>query len=232
MELFIAALAAVFIGYTVATVKLIRTGNEAIVERIGRYHRKLTPGINFIVPLLDTIVVKKTTREQILDIECQRAITKDAIAVEVNTIVFWKILELEKAFYVVENVEVALEHLVRKTLWSAISELELDQTYSSRAVINRNLLEQIDEVSATWGVKTTRVEVQEVRPPMDVLDALAKMRAAESEKMADIYRAEGQKQAMLLKIETAVEAIKLLSDAIDSYPNAREVLQFLRQARF
>lgn len=76
------------------------------------------------------------------------------------------------------------------------------------------------------------MEVQEVRPPMDILESLAKARSAENEKRADIYRAEGQKQAMLLKIETAVEAIKLLSDAIDSYPNAREVLQFLRQARF
>jgi regulator of protease activity HflC (stomatin/prohibitin superfamily) len=232
MELFLAGLATVFVSYTVASVKVIRTGNEAIVERMGRYHRKLTPGINFIVPLLDTIVLKKTTRQQVLDIEFQRAITKDNIAVEVNTIVFWQILDLEKAFYVVENVEVALEHLVRKTLWSAIGELELDQTYSSRAVINRNLLEQLDKVSATWGVKITRVEVQEIRPPMDVLESLARVRAAENEKRADIYRAEAQKQAMLLKIETAVEAIKLLSDVIDSYPNAREVLQFLRQARF
>jgi regulator of protease activity HflC (stomatin/prohibitin superfamily) len=232
MELFLAALAVMFIGYILVAVKVIRTGNEAIVERMGRYHRKLTPGISFIVPLLDTIVLKKTTREQLLDIEFQRAITKDCIAVEVDAIVFWKILELEKAFYVVENVEVALEHLVRKTLRSAISELELDQTYFSRLVINRNILEQIDKVSATWGVKITRVEVHEVKPPIDILESLAKARAAENEKMADIYRAEGQKQAMLLKIETAVEAIKLLSDAIDSYPNAREVLQFLKQARF
>lgn len=232
MELFFAALAVLFIGYTLVAVKVIRTGNEAIVERMGRYHRKLTPGINFIVPLLDTIVLKKTTRQQVLDIQFQRAITKDCIAVEVDAIVFWQISELEKAFYVVENVEVALEHFVRKTLWFAIGELELDQTYSSRLVINRNILEQIDKVSATWGIKILRVEVHEIRPPMDILESLAKARAAENEKWADIYRAEGQKQAMLLKIETAVEAIKLLSDAIDSYPNAREVLQFLRQARF
>ena len=79
MELFLAALATVFVGYTVASVTVIRTGNEAIVERMGRYHRKLTPGINFIVPLLDTIVLKKTTRQQVLDIEFQRAITKDNI---------------------------------------------------------------------------------------------------------------------------------------------------------
>jgi regulator of protease activity HflC (stomatin/prohibitin superfamily) len=229
---FFAALVVVFICYAWGAVKILPPGQEAIVERLGQYHRKLTRGINFIVPLLDTIVFKDTIREQILDIRPQQAITKDNIAVEVDAVVFWRILELEKAYYTIEKVEVALEKLLLRTLRSTIGELELEQTYSSRADMNQNLLQQLDEVATSWGVNVLRVEVLEITPPRQVLDALARVRAAESDKQAEIFRAEGQKQAMMTKIEIAVEAIKLLSEAIDSHPNAREVLQFLRQTHF
>jgi len=160
-------------------------------------------------------------REQVLDIDPQQAITKDNISVIVDAVLFWQILDLEKAFYAVEDVETALENLVLTTLRSTIGELELDQTYSSRADINRNLLQQLDEATASWGVKVTRVEVQNISPPAEVLESLAKARAAESEKQAEIFKAQG-----------TVESIEMLSKALLEQPNSKAVLQYLIAQRY
>lgn len=211
----------VVIGYTVGSTKIITEGNEALVERLGRYHRKLEPGLNYIIPFVDKVAVEETTREQVLDIEPQQAITKDNISVVVDAVLFWQILDLERAYYAVEDVEVALENLVLTTLRSTIGELPLDQTYSSRSDINRNLLQQLDEATAGWGVKVTRVEVQNISPPPEVLESLAKERAAESEKQAEIFKAQG-----------TVEAIERISKALQSQTNGRQVLQFLISQRF
>ena len=211
----------VVVGYTIGSTRIITEGNEALVERLGKYQRKLEPGLNYIIPFIDRIAVEETMREQVLDIDPQQAITKDNISVIVDAVLFWQILDLEKAFYAVEDVETALENLVLTTLRSTIGELELDQTYSSRADINRNLLQQLDEATASWGVKVTRVEVQNISPPAEVLESLAKARAAESEKQAEIFKAQG-----------TVEAIERISKALQSQPNSRQVLQFLVTQRY
>lgn len=222
----------VIIGYSVGSTKVVNEGNEALVERLGQYHRKLEPGLNFVYPFLDRVVMEDTTRERVLDIEPQQAITKDNIPVEVNAVIFWQILDLEKAYYAVEDVELAIENLVLTTLRSTFGELELDQTYSSRGDVNRRLLQQLDEATAGWGVKVTRVEVQEIKPPAEILESLAKARAAESEKQADIFRAEGQKQAAIAEAEGMVRSIEMISTALQSQPNSRQVLQYLLSRRY
>lgn len=222
----------VVIGYSVGSTKVINEGNEALVERVGQYHRKLKPGLNFIIPFIDKVAVEETVREQVLDTPPQQAITKDSIPVEVDAVVFWKIRELEKAFYAVEDLERAIEDLVKTTMRSMIGQLELDQTYSSRADINRHLLQELNEATASWGVEVLRVEVQEIAPPQEVLESLAKARAAESAKQAAISEAEGAKQASIAEAEGTVRSIEIISKAIQSQPNSRQVLQFLITQRY
>lgn len=211
----------VIVGYTIGSTKIITQGNQALVERLGKFHKKLEPGLNYIIPFIDRIAVEDTVREQVLDIPAQQAITKDNISVLVDAVVFWKVEDLAKAYYNVEDVERAIEELVTTTLRSTIGELELDQTYSSRSDINRNLLKQLNDAAMEWGVKVLRVEVQEIKPPEDVLESLAKARAAESEKQAQIFKAQG-----------TVESIEMISRALLEQSNSKSVLQYLVAQRF
>ncbi|NEO25615.1 MAG: paraslipin [Kamptonema sp. SIO4C4] len=199
-----------------ATVRIINEGNEALVERLGQYHQKLNPGLNFILPFLDTIVVEETIRERVLGIEPQKAITKDNVSLGVDAVIYWQIIDLEKTFYVVENIEEAIENLVVTTLRSAIGRLNLDETYSSREKVNQRLLEQLDDATANWGVKVTRIEVREITPAKTVMESLEIERAAES-----------KRRAALLETEGTVRSIELLSEALRKQPNAQEVLSFL-----
>ncbi|MEW5859298.1 MAG: stomatin-like protein [Cyanobacteriota bacterium] len=217
----LAPLALVIIGYTVGSVKIINEGNQALVERLGQYNRRLAPGLNFIVPFVDSIVVEETSREKFLNIDPQQAITKDNVSLKVDAVVYWQILDLEKAYYAVEDIEQAIENLVLTTLRSAIGQMELEQTYSSRTEINQTLLQQLDEATAAWGVKVTRVEVRDITPAKTVLESLELERAAESKKRASILEAEG-----------TVKSIEILSQALQSQPLSREVLQFLVAQRY
>jgi regulator of protease activity HflC (stomatin/prohibitin superfamily) len=227
MQSILAALALLIIGYTVGSVKIINQGNEALVERLGRYHRKLMPGLNFIVPLLDTIVWEDTTREQVLDIDPQEAITKDNITLLVDAVMYWRILELQQTYYAVEDISKALMNLVITSLRSEIGRMELEQTYASRSQINQILLQQLDEATATWGVKVTRIEVQNITLPETVRESLELERAAESKKRAAILEAEGEKQAAISEAEGTVQSIELISNALKSQNNTHAVLQYL-----
>jgi regulator of protease activity HflC (stomatin/prohibitin superfamily) len=216
MESILAALALLIIGYTVGSVKIINQGNEALVERLGRYHRKLAPGLNFVVPMLDNIVLEESLRERVLDTEPQEAITKDSLELVVDAVLYWRILELERTFYAVEDIETALKNLVLTTLRSQIGQMVLEETYSSRNEINHALLQQLDDATATWGVKVTRVEVQNITPSKTIMESLEKQRAAENKRRADISEAQG-----------TVESIELIAKALQGQPNSYAVLQYL-----
>jgi regulator of protease activity HflC (stomatin/prohibitin superfamily) len=218
---FFAAFVLLALGYGIGATKIVNQGNKALVERLGKYHKTLEPGPNLIIPFLDRIAVEDTIREQVLDIPAQQAITKDNISVAVDAVVFWKVEDLYKAYYNVEDVERAIEELVTTTLRSTIGELELDQTYSSRNDINRNLLQQLNEAATDWGVRVMRVEVQEIKLPDEVLESLAKARAAESEKQAQIFKAQG-----------TVESIEMISRALLEQSNTKAVLQYLIAQRY
>ncbi|MGB6013435.1 MAG: paraslipin, partial [Nodosilinea sp.] len=147
MPSIIGILALIIIGYTVGSVRIINQGTEALVERLGRYHRKLKPGMNFIVPVLDYIVLRDSVREQILDVDKQAAITKDNVFLDVDAVVYWRILELELTYYAIENVEQGIEELVITTLRSEIGKMEFEKTFSSRDELNRALLSLLDEAT-------------------------------------------------------------------------------------
>lgn len=133
-----------------------------MVERLGRYHRKLKPGLNFIVPTLDYIRLKDSVREQILDLPRIKAITRDRVSVEIDALIYWRILELELTYYAIEDAEQAIQDLALTILRSEIGKMEFNYTFSSRDEINRALLSQLDVATEPWGVKATRVEIREI----------------------------------------------------------------------
>lgn len=209
------------VGYGLISIRVISEGNEALVERVGKFNRKLEPGLNFVIPWLESIVVEETNREKVLGIEPQTAITKDNVSLKIDAVVYWQIVDLEKTFYLVEDIREAIENLVLTTLRSAIGRLDLEETYSSRDEINKTLLQQLDDATVNWGVKVTRVEVREIKPASTVMESLELERAAKSKKRAEVSQAEG-----------TVESIKMIAEAVMKDPNMQNVLQFLIAQRF
>jgi regulator of protease activity HflC (stomatin/prohibitin superfamily) len=223
----IAILALIVIGYTVGSVRIVNQGNQALVERLGRYHRKLRPGLNFIVPFLDTIVWEESVRERLLDVDPQSAITRDNVALKVDAVVYWKILDLERTYYEIEDIQAAIRELVVTTLRSEIGKMPFENTFSSRDELNQALLDQLDEATEPWGVKVTRVEVQSIDPPKEVLESMQQQQAAELKRRATVLEAKGEQEASVKRAQGTVESIQLLSEALKERPDAREILNFL-----
>ncbi|MBD2040473.1 SPFH domain-containing protein [Microcoleus sp. FACHB-672] len=208
-------------GCTVRSVKIISEENEALVERLGKFHRKLESGLNFINPILDTVVLEDTLSERVLELKPSQAITKDNVSLIIDAVLYWRVIELELAYYKVQDIEEALRKLVLTTLRSEIGEMDLQKTFYSRKDINKAMLRELDDVTDRWGVKVTRVEVQEITPTPKVIEAMELKRAAEFKKQADILEAEG-----------TVRAMELLSTAIKSQSNSKDILQFLVAQRY
>lgn len=232
MPSIIGILALVIIGYTMGSVRIINQGTEALVERLGRYHRKLKPGLNFIVPVLDYIVLRDSVREQLLDVAKQGAITKDNVSLDVDAVVYWRILELELTYYAIEDVQQAIEELVITTLRSEIGKMEFEKTFSSRDELNRALLSQLDEATEPWGVKVTRVEVQEIVPPAEVRISMQKQQAAELERRATVLKAQGEQEATIKRAEATVQSIQMLSNALQQRGDTSEILHYLLAQRY
>ncbi|MBE9077717.1 paraslipin [Romeria aff. gracilis LEGE 07310] len=217
----LAILSLIIIGYTVGSVRIVKQGNEALVERLGRFKTTLRPGLNLIVPFLDTVVLEDTLREQTLDIKPQTAITRDNVSLSVDAIIYWRILDLEKTFYAVEDVEFAMQELVVTSLRSEIGKMDLQSTFSSRESINKALLDVLDEATEPWGVKVNRVELQEIKPPPEVIESMQQEQAAAIKKKAAILEAEG-----------TVQSMRLLAQALDKSEGRREILNFLLAQRY
>jgi regulator of protease activity HflC (stomatin/prohibitin superfamily) len=224
--------ALIIIGYTVGSVRIINQGTEALVERLGKYHRKLRPGLNFIVPVLDYIVLRDSVREQVLDVPKQGAITKNNVSLDVDAVVYWRILELELTYYAIEDVEKAIIELVTTTLRSEIGKMEFEKTFSSRDELNRALLSQLDEATEPWGVKVTRVEVQEIIPPEEVRRSMQLQQAAELKSRATVLEAEGDKKAAIERAQATVQSIELLSRALKERSDTGEILNYLLAQRY
>lgn len=232
------------VGATVGSVRRVTQGNEALVERLGRYYRKLSPGLNFgVLPIIDEVVAEATTREQTLDIAPSNVITSDSVTVTIDAVIFWRIIDLYSAFYEIDNVKDALANLVVTTLRSKIGEMDLQKTYSSREDINKALLENLDEATEPWGVKVTRVEIQDIQLPEELRKSLETERAAQSEKRAAIARAEGereaaiaaaegQRQASIKQAEAIAESVKRIADALPTEAKPEEILRYLVMQRY
>jgi len=223
----IIAIVLALIGYALGSAKLINQGNEALVERLGRYHRKLKPGLNFIVPLVDQIVMEDTTREQYIDIKPQNVITKDNFYVEVDAIVYWRIIDIEKSFYAIEDLQGALVQLATTTLREIIAQNTLEQTNVSRAEMDRAILNQLNEITADWGVQILRLDLQRITLPESVRKSREDEQAAEIKKRALITEAEGQKEAAIRKAEGTMTSVEIIAKALRSNPESKEILRYL-----
>ncbi|KAB8331711.1 SPFH domain-containing protein [Brasilonema bromeliae] len=223
----IIAIVLVLIGYALGSAKLINQGNEALVERLGQYHRKLKPGLNFIVPLLDQIVMEDTTREQVLDIKPQNVITRDNIYLEVDGVVYWRVRDIEKSFYEIDDLQQALTNLTTTTLREIIAQNTLEETNAARASMNSALLDQLNQTTAQWGVEITRVDIQSITPPESVRKSMEEQRAAEINSRAAILEAEGQREAAIKKAQGTKTSMEIISNALRSNPESKEILRYL-----
>jgi regulator of protease activity HflC (stomatin/prohibitin superfamily) len=223
----IIAIVLALIGYALGSAKLINQGNEALVERLGRYHRKLKPGLNFIVPLVDQIVMEDTTREQYIDIKPQNVITKDNIYLEVDAILFWRIRDMEKSYYAIDDLQGALTQLATTTLREIIAQNTVEETNVARAEMDRAILDQLNNITADWGVEILRLDIQRITPPESVRKSMEEERAAEIKKRALISEAEGERQAAIKKAEGTMTSMQIIAEALRSNPESKDILRYL-----
>lgn len=195
------------------SVKIVNEKNEYLVERLGSFNKKLDPGLNFVIPIVDRIVFKGTTRERVLDIPPQSCITKDNVAITVDAVVYWRIIDMIKAYYKVENLQQAMVNLVLTQIRSEIGKLELDETFTARTEINEILLRELDIATDPWGVKVTRVELRDIMPSKAVQDSMELQMAAERKKRAAILTSEGERDAAINSAQGKAQATLLDAEA-------------------
>ncbi|MEW6525747.1 MAG: SPFH domain-containing protein [Spirochaetota bacterium] len=182
-------------------VRIVPQAENWLVERFGKYAATLSPGLNLINPLFSRVAAKIDIREQVLDLPPQGIITEDNATVKVDGVVFYKILDPYKAFYGIENLQMAISNLALTTLRSIMGKMTLDQSLSSRDKINAELLTILDQATDSWGTKITRVEIKDIVPPQDLQQAMALQMKAERERRATVLEAEAQKEAQERKAE-------------------------------
>lgn len=203
-----------FVLFVIAAIgiRIIRPWQRGLIERLGKYQRTAVSGLTLIIPFIEKMI-KVDMREQVVDVPPQAVITKDNVVVEVDAVIYYEVTDPVKVTYNVANFYLAATKLAQTNLRNLVGDLSLDESLTSREVINTKLRKILDDATDKWGVKVTRVELQRIEPPRDVTDAMHRQMKAERDKRAMILEAEGHKQSAILKAEGEAEAIKKVADA-------------------
>lgn len=197
----------------ISGVRVIRQAEAAVVERFGAYLRTMNVGIHIVIPFVDVIAKRVSLKENLIDFAPQPVITKDNVTMMIDSVIYFQITDPKLYAYGVANPIGAIENLTATTLRNLIGQLELDETLTSRDLINTKMREILDEATDPWGIKVNRVEVKNIQPPRDIQDAMEKQMRAEREKREAILRAEGEKQSAILVAEGEKEAAILRAEA-------------------
>lgn len=197
-----------------SSIRIIRQSTVAIVERLGRFHKRAEQGINIIIPLIDKFRAVVDLREQVVDFPPQPVITKDNVTMMIDTVVYYQVTDAFSYIYEIANPIMAIENLTATTLRNIVGDLELDQTLTSRDLVNTRLRVILDEATDKWGIKVNRVELKNILPPKDIQNAMEKQMRAEREKREAILLAEGQKTAAILEAEGTKQATILKAEAV------------------
>ncbi|HCO43358.1 MAG TPA: hypothetical protein DCZ11_05810 [Gammaproteobacteria bacterium] len=210
ITLFLLALVVVTIGLGV---RIVPQGSKHVVQRLGKYHTTLNPGLNLIIPYVDTVAYKVTTKDIVMDVPSQEVITRDNAVIIANAIAYINIVSPEKAVYGVENYILAIQNLVQTSLRSIVGEMDLDDALSSREQIKAKLKAGISDDIADWGITLKTVEIQDIKPSSTMQHAMEEQAAAERARRATVTRADGEKAAAILEAEGRLEASRRDAEA-------------------
>lgn len=202
------------VGLLFSSIRIIRQSSVGVVERLGKFHKRAEQGINVIIPLIDKFRAVVDLREQVVDFPPQPVITKDNVTMMIDTVIYYQVTDAFSYIYEIANPILAIENLTATTLRNIVGDLELDQTLTSRDIVNTKLRAILDEATDKWGIKVNRVELKNILPPQDIQTAMEKQMRAEREKREAILRAEGQKTAAILEAEGLKQAAILKAEAV------------------
>lgn len=207
--IFVLTLLILVVITVISTAKVVPQGYNYTVERLGRYVRTLSPGLGIILPFIEQVGRKVNVMERVIDVPTQEVITRDNTMVRVDAIAFFQVLNAARAAYEVADLEAAMLNLIMTNIRTVMGSMDLDESLSNRNEINARLLQVVDEATHPWGVKVTRVEIKDIEPPPDIVEAMARQMKAERDKRAAVFEAEGRRQAEILKAEGYKQALVL-----------------------